>query len=117
MFFSLSSHFLILSAALVLFAFQTKYDFTGAGPYLLVILWSMIMYSFIAGLFGFVPGVGYSLLGTLLFSIYLVYDCQLLIGGHGRLQYSIDDYAAVALNIYLDIVNLFLHILSLLNDR
>lgn len=103
--------------ALVLFASQTKHDFTGCGPYLFVALSTMLLYSIVAGMFGVLPGMGYSVMGTILFSFYLVYDVQLVIGGKGRYQLSPDDYIFAALAIYLDIINLFLYILQMLNDR
>jgi FtsH-binding integral membrane protein len=102
-------------AVLVLFASQTKYDFTSAGPYLMCALWSMIFYSICGAMFGFVTGWFYGLLGTILFSFFIVYDMQLIIGGKGRHQLSVDDYVFAALNLYLDIINLFLHILQMLS--
>ena len=38
----------------------------------------------------------------MLFSLYLVYDTQLIVGGaHKKFQFSVDDYVFAALNIYL----------------
>ena len=48
-----------------------------------------------------------------LFGIYLIYDIQLVIGKFGR-EYEIDDYIFAALAIYIDIINIFSFILSLL---
>jgi len=107
---------LLLVAALVAFSFQTKYDFTGAGPYLFIGLWCMILYSFIAAIFGGGNSLILPAFGTILFSMYLVFDVQLVIGGkHNRFSFSIDDYCFAAINIYLDIINLFLQILRLLS--
>ena len=47
------------------------------------------------------------------FSIYLIFDTQLILGRFG-MQYEIDDYILAALNIYIDIIQLFLFILNLL---
>jgi len=101
-----------------LFAFQTKYDFTGLGPYLLLGLWIMIMYGFIGAIFGLHAGRIYAVFGTILFSFYLVYDIQLIIGGKNRkFAISVDDYVLAALTVYLDIINLFLYLLQLFSDR
>merc|ERR1719213_626827 len=55
----------------------------------------------------------YNGLGALVFSGYIVYDTQLIVGGkHRAYQFGLDDYVVACLNIYLDIVNLFLIILS-----
>ena len=46
------------------------------------------------------------------------YDTQLIVGGaHKKHQFGVDDYVFAALNIYLDIINLFLLLLQLLQDR
>ena len=56
--------------------------------------------------------------GCLLFSCYIVYDTQLIVGGqHKKHQFGVDDYVFAALNIYLDIINLFVYLLRLLNSR
>ena len=57
----------------------------------------------------------YSSVGALIFSCYLVFDIQLLMHGK-RVQLSPDDYVFAALNLYLDIVQLFLHILRLYGE-
>lgn len=101
-----------------LFASQTKYDFTGAGPYLAMALWVMILYALIGSLFGLQGGRIYAVFGTLLFSAYLIYDVQLIVGGkHTRFSFSIDDYVLASISVYLDVINIFLYILQLLGDR
>jgi FtsH-binding integral membrane protein len=109
-----------IALALTLFAFQTKIDFTGMGPYLLVGTLVILIFGFILIFF---PGNSiaqkiYCGLGALLFSLYLVYDTQLIVGGnHRKHQFSIDDYAVAAICLYIDIIQLFLFMLSLFGDR
>lgn len=55
----------------------------------------------------------YACLGALLFSIYLIYDTQLVIG-KGTFSYSLDDAYLAAIQLYLDVINLFLFILQIL---
>jgi len=106
-------------SGLTLYAWQTKYDYTILGNYLLVALLGLILFGF----FGiFIPGqivqIVYSSTGAIIFSFYIIYDTQLIVGGNNhRIQYSVDDYALAAINLYLDIINLFLMILDLLNGR
>jgi FtsH-binding integral membrane protein len=51
-----------------------------------------------------------------IFSMYLVYDTQIIVGGeHKSYQFDMDDYVLAALVIYLDIINLFILLLQLLN--
>ena len=60
----------------------------------------------------------YAGMGAMLFSMYIVYDTQLIMGGKSRqFQYSLDDYCIAALNIYVDIIQLFLYLLQLFGDR
>jgi len=117
-----------MTAAVVLtltaFAKYTTIDFTGMGMYLYVCLIVFILSGFIAGVFFATVDnfqtiqLVYATGGVLLFSCYLVYDTQLIIGGkHAKFQFSVDDYVFAALNLYLDIINLFIYILQLLNQR
>ena len=45
---------------------------------------------------------------------YLVYDTQIMMGGGKMYSISPEEYIFAALNLYLDIVNLFLYILQLI---
>lgn len=56
----------------------------------------------------------YACLGALLFSFYLVYDTQLMLGGKHKYSISPEEYIFAALNLYLDIVNIFLYILQII---
>jgi len=110
--------------ALTAFACLTKSDFTGMGPYLFGALAALMMFGFTLFIFNYFFGVGqwmykiYAGIGVLIFTLYIVYDTQLIVGGaHKKHQFSIDDYAFAALNLYLDIINLFLFLLELMGDR
>ena len=60
----------------------------------------------------------YCAIGVLIFSMYVVYDTQLIVGGkHKKFQFSVDDYIFAALALYLDVINLFLYILALLGNN
>lgn len=109
-----------ITLGLMCFAMQTKYDFTGMGPYLYVMLLVLCGVSF---LMIFLPysrtvEVMYSGCGACLFSFYIVYDTQLIVGGkHASHRFGIDEYAFAALNLYLDIIQLFLHLLRIFGER
>lgn len=108
----------VITLALSVFACQTKIDFTGSGAYLYAALWCLILFGFVIN-FGWAPAGAakiYLLIGVLIFSMYLVYDTQVIVGGeHKTYQISMDDYVLAALIIYLDIINLFILLLQLLN--
>jgi len=44
---------------------------------------------------------------------YLVFDTQLMLGGKHKYALSPEEYIFAALNLYLDIINMFLYILSI----
>lgn len=113
----------VVFLGLTVFAFKTKTDFTGAGPYLfaaLCILFAFAMVLTILVSCG-VPVQAaimlYDMLGVLVFVFFIIYDTQLIIGGdHKEHEFSVDDYVFAALNLYLDIINLFMHLLRLLGE-
>lgn len=108
-----------VTIGLTLFAFQTKYDFTMMGGVLYSALLVLILLGFINIFWhGNRMTTVYAAFGALVFAAYLVYDTQLLMGGkHKKYQISPDEYVFAALNLYLDIINLFLYILALLGNR
>lgn len=115
----------IIFLGMTIFAWTSKTDFTGMGPYLFGALLALIAFGFVIGILRFmginVPGMMmvYDLLGILIFTLFIVYDTQLIMGeygGHSQ-SFGIDDYVFASLNLYLDIINLFLHLLSLFGQR
>lgn len=101
---------------LTIYAFYSKTDFTILGGILFVLLLVLLTASIISI---FIHNrwlqLAISICGALLFSVYLVFDTQLILGKH---QYSlgIDEYIWAALNLYLDIINLFIYILQILGN-
>merc|ERR1719152_251142 len=111
---------------LTLYTWTTKTDFTGFGPYLYGMLVSLLVFGIVMGVmaaFGlYTPWIHmvYDIIGILIFVMYIVYDTQLIMGemgGHKKHQFAIDDYVFAALNLYLDIINLFLKILRLVGKK
>lgn len=113
---------LVVTIGLTLFAIQTKWDFTGWGPYLLGVLLVLIAFGFMNTIFCYFGSSGcqilntvYAAAGALIFSMFIVYDTQLIVGGkHKKYEYSTDDHVFAALSLYLDVVNLFLYVLQLI---
>ncbi|XP_040573983.1 protein lifeguard 1 [Lepeophtheirus salmonis] len=106
-----------ITITLTIFAMQTKWDITGCGAYLLI-------FGVIALACGiamiFLPRNKYVLIaygaGTaILFSVYLVYDVQLMLGGNHKYSISPEDYIMAALSLYIDIVNIFTSILTIIS--
>jgi len=101
--------------ALTIFAFQTKIDFTACGG----ALCALLVIFMIAGIvLMFLPKtkwmmVGFGSAGALIFSLYIIYDTQLMMGGKHKYSLSPEEYIFAALNIYLDVINLFMYILMI----
>lgn len=104
----------IVVIAITVFAFQTKIDFTGMGIYLFVFSIVLLVFGIIAMIMRTkVLQIIYAALGAMLFSFYLIFDTQLMLGGKHKYSISPEDYIMAALNLYIDIINLFLMILRL----
>lgn len=111
----------VVCLALTAFSFQTKWDFTGMGMALFVGLIVLMLFGILTI---FLPRssypilhIVYAALGALLFSFYLIYDTQLMLGGNHKYSISPEEYIFASLNLYLDIINIFMFILSMLGSR
>jgi FtsH-binding integral membrane protein len=110
---------LAVTAAVVGFIFliasTSDYDFTvSLGGFVYVASFAFLV-TLIVGLF-WVNRTLYliiSWVGAVLFSLYLLLDLQMLMGGK-MISISPDEYIFAAVHIYLDIINIFLNILSVL---
>lgn len=98
---------------LTIFTFQSKYDFSGMGPWLFGGLIALCMTGFVGIFIPFSKTIDllYAIGGTILFSGYIVFDTYMI---NSRL--SPDEYIMAAISLYLDFLNLFLSILRLLNN-
>ncbi|EMD37324.1 hypothetical protein CERSUDRAFT_65023 [Gelatoporia subvermispora B] len=98
---------------LTLFTFQSKYDFSGFGPWLFGGLIAIMMTGFVAMFLPFnrTFDLVMAICGCLLFSGYIVYDTYII-----TKKLSPDEYIMAAISLYLDFINLFINILRVLND-
>lgn len=97
--------------ALTVFTLQSKWDFSFMGAFLGMALLVMILWGFFGIIFGLQTGWVYALLGSLLFSGFIIYDTYMLAERHDP-----QDYVIAAIELYLDLINLFLYILQLLGS-
>ncbi|KAG5860885.1 Protein lifeguard 1, partial [Gonioctena quinquepunctata] len=108
----------VVCLGLTLFAFQTKWDFTLLGGVLFVTLLILMVSGIFAACFRTEgANIAYAALGAALFSIYLIYDTQLMMGGQHKYSISPEEYIFAAINLYVDVINLFLYILLLFARR
>lgn len=101
------------TVGLTVYAATTKTDYTFCGFF----LFSFIFVLTISGIMCIFFSLYMSLIlieaaGVLLYSLYLIYDTQLVLGKFG-VAYNVEDYISAALNIYLDNIYIFLKLLSL----
>lgn len=107
----------LIVISLTIYAFTTKTDFTVMGGLIFILSFALLGFGVLSFFFrSRILHVFYCCLGVVVFGVYLVFDTQLLMGKK-RNMFGVDDYILAALMIYLDVVNLFLEILSLLSDR
>jgi len=98
---------------LTLYTFQSKRDFSGLGPFLYVSLWALILTGLVQLFIPFSRGMdlAIALISALIFSGYIVYDTYMIIN-----RLSPEEYIAASVELYLDVLNLFLSVLRALGD-
>ncbi|MEJ7812251.1 MAG: Bax inhibitor-1 family protein [Gemmatimonadaceae bacterium] len=95
------------------FAFVSRRDFSALGSFLSVGLWVLIGTMLLNYFFGNATGgLWLSAVGLLIFSGFVIYDTWKI-----RNVYGPEDYVQAAVNIYLDLLNMFLFILNLLGRK
>ncbi|XP_044215747.1 glutamate receptor, ionotropic, N-methyl D-aspartate-associated protein 1b (glutamate binding) [Thunnus albacares] len=103
----------VVCFTVVIFSLQTKYDFTSCYGVLFVCLIVLIIFGILCIFIrNQILHIVYSALGALLFTCFLAVDTQLLLGNK-ELALSPEEYIFAALNLYTDIINIFLYILAI----
>lgn len=122
---SVASTFMITAIAfggLSLVGYTTKKDLTGLGSFLIMGLIGLVIASLVQ-MFLHLPGLSFiiSVLGVLIFAGLIAYDTQRLkmtyyqLGGEQQSMAVATNYGA--LNLYLNFINLFQFLLSILGSR
>ncbi|KAI3678886.1 hypothetical protein L6452_38190 [Arctium lappa] len=104
----------VVVVSLTVFTFwaaKRGYDFNFLGPFLFGALMVLLVFSLIQMFFplGKVSTMIYGCVSAIIFCGYIVYDTDNLIK-----RYTYDDYIWAAISLYLDIINLFLSLLTIL---
>ncbi|CAB4004731.1 lifeguard 4 [Paramuricea clavata] len=99
------------TVALTLYTFQSKRDFSSWGAALFSTLWILIL----AGILQLfiqseIVELAIAIGGAVLFSLFIVYDTHMLMH-----KLSPEEYILASINLYLDVLNLFLEILKILD--
>ncbi|XP_063717142.1 protein lifeguard 4-like [Symsagittifera roscoffensis] len=101
---------LSLTVMLMCYASQTKHNYTSCGAALLVSLWLLILAPlfqlyFQSDSFELMVSVG----GAGVFCLFIIVDTQLIMA-----KVSPEEYIVASIELYLDIINLFIYILRIL---
>ncbi len=100
---------------LSLYAVYSRRDFSAWGSFFIVGLWVLFAALILNMFFGTAAtGVWISAIGVLVFSGLLVFDTWRIVRSG---TYGPEDYVPAAVNIYLDLLNMFMFILSLLGGN
>jgi len=107
-----------MTLALTLYACTTKTDITMKGSALFIALCGLCLLTIFGWFFPYnsIVSVIICVFTICLYGVYLIYDTQLIMGGKKH-QLSMDDYIIGAMMLYLDIIVIFLEILSLLGKK
>jgi len=102
--------------ALTVYAFTSKTDFTILGGILFISV-AVLAIALLVALFikSSVLDIALSSLVCILFGIYLIYDTQLIVGKHEN-ALSPDDYIIGAMNLYVDITTIFIHLVKIISN-
>ena len=110
----------LLFGSISIYGFLTKRDLTKLGPILMIGLFVLIIYSIFAMIFRMpMSDLVISLIGIALFIGFTAYDTQKIKKGYEYFSNTSDmvqrSSITIALQLYLDFINLFLYLLRLLN--
>ncbi|RKO92924.1 inhibitor of apoptosis-promoting Bax1-domain-containing protein [Blyttiomyces helicus] len=103
-----------LFVGLTLFTFQTKYDFSSWAPFLFGAIRAVIIAGLVQMFFPFnrTLDLVIAIFTAVLFCAYILYDTQQILQ-----RLSPEEYIIASIELYLDILNLFLAILRILNNN
>ena len=110
----------ILFGSMSLYGYITNKDLLSIGSFLTMALWGLIIVS-IFGMFTGGVGIWFSYVAVLIFTVLVAYDTQNIkkiysaIGAYGEDSEKVAVFCA--LNLYLDFINIFIHLLRILSKN
>uniref|UniRef100_A0A3P9HVH0 Protein lifeguard 2 n=1 Tax=Oryzias latipes TaxID=8090 RepID=A0A3P9HVH0_ORYLA len=108
----------LVCLSVTIFSFQSKIDVTSYQGVLFSMCMAMLLCAITISIvvpFGYVPWLHaiYAVIGAILFTLFLAFDTQLLLGNK-RYSISPEEYIFATLSLYLDVIYLFSFMLQLL---
>jgi len=98
-------------SGLTAYTFYSGKDFNWMGAGLTAGLCGMLIWGLLASIFGLGTGLIYASCGALIFCGYIIFDTWRVMK-----EFGCDDAISASIELYLDIVNLFLYILEILSS-
>ncbi|XP_034389207.1 protein lifeguard 2 [Cyclopterus lumpus] len=107
----------LVCLSVTIFSFQSRIDVTSCQGVLFSLCMVMLLCAFTFSIvvpFGYVPWLHaiYAVLGAIVFTLFLAFDTQLLLGNK-RYSISPEEYVFATLSLYLDIIYLFSFLLQI----
>ena len=104
---------MVIFYVLTLFAMQSKIDWSFLGPAIfccvfILFFWSFFTF-FLVPASSFVPRQLISLFGAIVMCLFIIYDTNNIMK-----HFGVDDYIIAAIELYLDVINLFRYLLMCL---
>ena len=105
-----------MSIAITAYTITCKTDFTMWGGFFFAFMGVVAAFGVLAIIYPFhISSSLISGLLSLLYSVYLLYDTQLIVGNHGR-AYQIDDYIIASVVLYWDFLHLSFEVLKIVSQ-
>nr|XP_057937836.1 protein lifeguard 1 [Doryrhamphus excisus] len=103
---------LVISFTIIAFSTQTRYEMGICHGLLLILGVDLLMFGvFSTFYYSYIAEVCYGSLGALLYALFLMMDCQMMMGLMGH-RLDPEEYVTAALMIYLDIMLIFIYLLG-----
>lgn len=99
----------LIFTGLTVFVFVTKKDFSFLGMGLMIATLGMLGFAILGGIMGFSMGIGFAVLGVIVFSGWILYDTSNVLH-----HYRTDQHVGAALELFASVVILFRHLVYLL---
>ena len=107
----------VMSIALTVYACTTKTNLTILGGIVFVGIIALIFAVILNFFFqNKIFEIIISYIIVIVYSIFLIYDTQLIVG-NGRYKLSVDDYIFAALMLFIDIITIFVELLKILGSK
>jgi len=102
-----------VTLALTAYTLQSKRDFSSWGAGLFAVLWVLIIAGFMQIFFqSELMDLAISIGGAVLFSLFIIFDTSMMMH-----KLSPEEYILASINLYLDIINLFIYLLRIFGKR